>query len=51
MKFMHCLTAQKLAGLMPHPERASESTLGSDDGKWIFESIFAVLKKTVAQAA
>jgi hypothetical protein len=25
---------------------------GSDDGKWIFESIFAALKnKTVAQAA
>ena len=29
-----------------------ESLLGSDDGKWIFESIFAALKnKTVAQAA
>jgi hypothetical protein len=26
--------------------------LGSDDGEWIFESIFAALKnKTVAQAA
>jgi len=30
---------------MPHPERASEPALGSDDGKWIFESIFAALKK------
>ena len=40
------------AGLMPHPERASESVLGSDDGKWIFESIFAALKKkTAAKAA
>ena len=40
------------AGLMPHPGRASEPALGSDDGKWIFESIFAALKnKTVAQAA
>jgi phosphoribosylformylglycinamidine (FGAM) synthase-like amidotransferase family enzyme len=29
---------------MPHPERACESILGSDDGKWIFESIFATLK-------
>jgi phosphoribosylformylglycinamidine (FGAM) synthase-like amidotransferase family enzyme len=38
--------------LMPHPERACEPLLGSDDGKWIFESIFATLKnKTVAQAA
>jgi phosphoribosylformylglycinamidine (FGAM) synthase-like amidotransferase family enzyme len=36
---------------VPHPERASEEILGSDDGKWIFQSIFAALKnKTVAQA-
>lgn len=35
--------------LMPHPERDYEPLLGSDDGKWIFESIFAALKnKTVA---
>jgi len=26
-------------GMMPHPERASESLLGSDDGRIIFESI------------
>jgi len=26
-------------GLMPHPERASESILGSDDGLRIFESM------------
>lgn len=26
-------------GMMPHPERASESILGSEDGKRIFESI------------
>jgi len=38
--------------LMPHSERACEPLLGSDDGKWIFETIFAALKnKTVAQAA
>jgi len=43
---------RNVAGLMPHPERACEPLLGSDDGKWIFESIFATLKnKTVAQAA
>ena len=37
---------------MPHPERASEPALGSANGKWIFENIFAALKnKTVAQAA
>ena len=40
------------AGQMPHPECASELALGSDDGKWIFESLFAALKnKAVAQAA
>lgn len=26
-------------GLMPHPERASELQLGSDDGKYIFQSL------------
>jgi phosphoribosylformylglycinamidine (FGAM) synthase-like amidotransferase family enzyme len=37
---------------MPHPERASEPALGSDDGKCIFESIFTALeKKTAAKAA
>lgn len=28
-----------VAGLMPHPDRASESLLGTDDGRWIFESL------------
>jgi len=38
--------------LMPHPERACEPPLGSDDDKWTFESIFAALKnKTVAASA
>lgn len=30
-------------GLMPHPERASEKLLGSDDGKYIFQSIIESL--------
>ncbi|MFZ0829108.1 MAG: phosphoribosylformylglycinamidine synthase subunit PurQ [Verrucomicrobiia bacterium] len=47
-----CNERRNVAGLMPHPERACELALGSDDGKWIFESIFAALKnKTVAKAA
>jgi hypothetical protein len=34
------------------PDRASEEILGSADGKFIFESMIAVLKnKTVAAAA
>jgi len=37
--------------LMPHPERACEPLLGSDDGKWIFESIFVALKKKPAAKA
>jgi len=34
--------------LMPDPERACEPLLGSDDGRWIYESIFAALKKAIA---
>jgi phosphoribosylformylglycinamidine synthase len=30
---------QNVLGMMPHPERASESLLGSDDGRIIFKSI------------
>lgn len=38
--------------LMPHPERACEPLLGSDDGIWIFENLLAALKnKNVATAA
>jgi phosphoribosylformylglycinamidine synthase I len=47
-----CNERRNVAGLMPHPERACEPLLGSDDGKWIFTSILATLhNKTVAQAA
>jgi phosphoribosylformylglycinamidine synthase len=43
---------RNVAGLMPHPERASESLLGSDDGRWIFESMIAALQnRTAAKAA
>jgi len=47
-----CNERRNVAGLMPHPERACEPLLGSDDGKWIFTSILATLpNETVAQAA
>ncbi|HXR48040.1 MAG TPA: phosphoribosylformylglycinamidine synthase subunit PurQ [Candidatus Limnocylindrales bacterium] len=47
-----CNEHRNVAGLMPHPERACEPLLGSDDGKWILESLIAALeKKTVAHAA
>ncbi|AKB18621.1 MULTISPECIES: phosphoribosylformylglycinamidine synthase I [unclassified Methanosarcina] len=31
--------SRNILGLMPHPERASESILGSDDGRRVFESM------------
>jgi len=34
-----CNEERNVFGLMPHPERASEKILGSDDGRCIFESI------------
>jgi phosphoribosylformylglycinamidine synthase len=39
-----CNERRNVAGLMPHPERACELLLGSDDGKWVLASIFAALK-------
>jgi phosphoribosylformylglycinamidine synthase I len=36
-----CNRGRNVFGLMPHPERASESVLGSADGRAIFESILA----------
>jgi phosphoribosylformylglycinamidine (FGAM) synthase-like amidotransferase family enzyme len=37
---------------MPHPERASEAILGSDDGRLIFASMIAALDaKGLAKAA
>lgn len=38
-----CNVARNVAGLMPHPDRASETVLGSDDGRWIFESMLHTL--------
>ncbi len=34
-----CNKQRNVLGMMPHPERAMEQQLGSDDGKLIFESI------------
>jgi len=31
-------------GMMPHPERASECLLGSEDGLYIFNSLIYYLK-------
>jgi phosphoribosylformylglycinamidine synthase len=37
--------AGNVLGLMPHPERASEPLLGSEDGRAIFESLILSLEK------
>jgi phosphoribosylformylglycinamidine synthase len=39
-----CNEARNVAGLMPHPERASEAILGCSDGKLIFESLIHAAK-------
>ena len=43
--------AGNVLGLMPHPERASEKILGSDDGLGLFASILAHSSALLAQAA
>jgi phosphoribosylformylglycinamidine synthase len=43
-----CNEGRNVAGLMPHPERACELLLGSDDGRWIFESIIHALRNRTA---
>jgi phosphoribosylformylglycinamidine synthase I len=45
-----CSERRTVAGLMPHPERASESLLGSDDGRLIFESLIHFLSNRSAAA-
>lgn len=45
-----CSEGRNVAGLMPHPERASESILGSADGRLIFESIIQALTSRQAVA-
>ncbi len=46
-----CNAAGNVAGMMPHPERASEGALGSDDGRLIFESLFHALQSAQPELA
>jgi phosphoribosylformylglycinamidine synthase len=43
--------AGNVVGLMPHPERASEALLGSEDGRRLFESAIASLDARTRRAA
>jgi len=38
-----CSASRNVVGLMPHPERACQSVLGSDDGLVLFESVVETL--------
>jgi phosphoribosylformylglycinamidine synthase len=40
-----CNVQRNVAGLMPHPERASEAVLGCDDGLLIFKSLLEWLER------
>jgi len=40
-----CNEARNVVGLMPHPERACEASLGSADGLVMFESVLAALSR------
>ena len=46
-----CSDARNIVGLMPHPERACESPLGSEDGLVLFDSVVASLAASGALTA
>jgi phosphoribosylformylglycinamidine synthase subunit PurQ / glutaminase len=46
-----CNEQRNVAGLMPHPERASEGLLGSADGRFIFESLVRWMERRSAARA
>ena len=46
-----CSETRNVVGLMPHPERACESPLGSDDGLVLFDSAVAALASSGALTA
>jgi phosphoribosylformylglycinamidine synthase I len=46
-----CNEDRNVAGLMPHPERASEPLLGSADGRLVFESLIGSLEKRIESKA
>lgn len=39
-----CNATKNVFGMMPHPERASDKTLGNTDGKIIFESLLSLVR-------
>jgi phosphoribosylformylglycinamidine synthase len=46
-----CNRERNVLGLMPHPERAVESALGSEDGLVIFRSLIRTFEQQAAISA
>jgi len=44
-----CNEARNVVGMMPHPDRAWDRRLGSEDGKLLFESLVGSLKSVVTR--
>jgi phosphoribosylformylglycinamidine synthase len=40
-----CNEGRNVLGLMPHPERAAETLLGSGDGRLLFESVLSAFAR------
>ena len=40
-----CNEGRNVFGMMPHPERASDSVLGNTDGRFLFDSILSLVEK------
>ncbi|NUO00852.1 MAG: phosphoribosylformylglycinamidine synthase subunit PurQ [Saprospiraceae bacterium] len=45
-----CNKRRNVFGMMPHPERASESILGNTDGRILFESLLSYSKPQIEQS-
>jgi phosphoribosylformylglycinamidine synthase I len=45
-----CNAGRNVVGLMPHPERACETVLGSADGLVVFESVISAVARTAGAA-
>jgi phosphoribosylformylglycinamidine synthase len=41
-----CSEGRNVVGMMPHPERACERPLGSEDGRLILESVITSLSRS-----
>ena len=44
-----CNEARNVVGMMPHPDRAWDRKLGSEDGKLLFGSLVEALESVVAR--